>query len=307
MNSEQSLSNVSKNLNKLTNKELLKTKWALEKFLYKAGTNVAIHNAAKQREYQFFEGAMDDAIRAMLLKVAREDYLKDITMDLRKINDKDIWERTIRVFASLGISLNDFFRGGQKGIENFILWAAKFGGQSTLDKWRVDAIFNVQNPKLVEVLKDRSTYLINSVDDTTKKWLADLISKAKEERLTNAEIAELIRDKAPEISKVRAALIAETEVANAIGIVEMQTSLKNGLKKWRWVTSRDDRVDYICLANEAAGYVEIGKSFPSGDAHVPSHPRCRCYMDEEIPVAFDYEGRTYWVGQDGEVYSVPTL
>jgi len=310
MNSVQSLTNVK--LNSLTNEELLRTKWALEKFFYTSGTNIALYNASKTRQYQNFQGGIEDAIRAMMLKITDPYTLGQITEELRKVDDVELLARINRAFNSLGLSLIKFFKGGSAGIDKALRWAGNFGGQATLDKLQINATFDLQNPNLILVLADRRNYLITSVDDTTKKWLANLISEAKAERLTNDEIAALIREKAPEISRVRAELIARTEVANAMSLVEMESALQNGIKLWKWVTAHDDRVDagsayQICLENEAAGNVEIGKSFPSGHDRTPGHPRCRCSMQEVVPTQFHFAGRTYWVGDKGEVLSVPTL
>jgi len=50
----------------------------------------------------------------------------------------------------------------------------------------------------------------------------------------------------------------------------------------RWVTAGDQRVEAVCEANEAAGFLPDGQPYPSGHMGPLAHSHCRC--DEEFHI-----------------------
>lgn len=73
-----------------------------------------------------------------------------------------------------------------------------------------------------------------------------------------------------------AEMTAWTELNRATSAAAQAEYLAEGMTSNEWMNARDQRVCPRCKANEDAGPVPIGEPFPSGDAHPPAHPRCRC-------------------------------
>jgi len=74
----------------------------------------------------------------------------------------------------------------------------------------------------------------------------------------------------------RREMIAQTEMRYAQGEGDMFAAKASGRTFKVWITSGDNRVSDECKANEAAGWIGIGKAFPGGVQTVPQHPGCRC-------------------------------
>ena len=88
-------------------------------------------------------------------------------------------------------------------------------------------------------------------------------------------------------SPARAARIARTETARAIGTGKQNAALATNKDQKQWVTQGDDLVDFDgegpCVSNEAQGWIGIGQAFIGGD--LPAHPNCRCtviYRTKEL-------------------------
>ena len=76
-------------------------------------------------------------------------------------------------------------------------------------------------------------------------------------------------------SKERASRIARTETATALGQGSKQSAVMQGRDEKGWVTQGDELVSQeICAPNEAAGWIGLGDSFPSGHDTIPGHPNC---------------------------------
>ena len=80
------------------------------------------------------------------------------------------------------------------------------------------------------------------------------------------------------LSLDRAARIAQSEVTRAMAAGAAEVYRLAGVQWVEWVTAEDARVCALCDANEAAGPVFLGQSFPSGAMAPPQHPRCRCAL-----------------------------
>lgn len=81
----------------------------------------------------------------------------------------------------------------------------------------------------------------------------------------------------------RAALIANTEVANANSagaLVGYKTARESGVDvKKAWLPDDDPCPE--CQANADAGAIDLDDEFPSGDTEPTAHPRCLCSL---IPI-----------------------
>ena len=72
--------------------------------------------------------------------------------------------------------------------------------------------------------------------------------------------------------------VAWTETARAQGAAASEVYRQRGVARNEWMTAHDQRVCVRCAANEAAGPVDVGTAFPSGETYPPGHPRCRCAL-----------------------------
>ena len=98
--------------------------------------------------------------------------------------------------------------------------------------------------------------------------------------LANGEGVKTVQKKLREdflFSRSRAATIARTEAATALG-QGMQTVARNqGRNEKRWQTQGDSHVDeFICVPNGAVGWIGMEEEFPSEHNQTPGHPNCKC-------------------------------
>jgi len=77
--------------------------------------------------------------------------------------------------------------------------------------------------------------------------------------------------------------VAWTETARAQGAAASEIYRQRGVARNEWMTAHDQRVCPLCAANDAAGPVDVGDPFPSGDVWPPGHPRCRCALIPTLP------------------------
>jgi hypothetical protein len=63
--------------------------------------------------------------------------------------------------------------------------------------------------------------------------------------------------------------------------VAMADAIDTGYTRKRNIDRGDDKVCDICLDNSAAGWIDIGGYFPSGDLLPQYHPNCRCSVEFE--------------------------
>lgn len=121
----------------------------------------------------------------------------------------------------------------------------------------------------------RAQYVIS---DTTRDELRRIITNAFEKDTPLEDIIEAIED-AGSFSSVRAQMIARTEVSRAQAGGTYDVWKKTGVVKTViWQHSNLPNVCADCLDNAAAGEIDFGKSFPSGDIYPPAHPNCRCVV-----------------------------
>lgn len=275
--------------------KLKSIKWALEKFFYSAGTNIAFYNASKNKKYRVFRQRCEKAILKQTEPFYEPKNVKAIQeripAPLKKIDDTII----DTIVSALFYSFSSVFKGGAEAMDNFLIWAGTLGGQASFDKVGIDLTFKLYNPEVISRLRDRRNFLINSVDNTTKEWIARTIASGTEQGLSHNEIARNIRENSVEMSRNRAKKIVETEVANAMGTVELESIKRNGSEYKKWVTSRDEKVCPICDGNEKQGRIPINESFiMSKSLSTPGHPFCRCYLEGSIPPDIPIE--SIWTG-----------
>jgi len=186
----------------------------------------------------------------------------------------------------------------------FFNWAGTQGGQSGLDKLGSDETFDLRNEAVIGVLEQRGLELARIADQSTKEEIIRIMTKGRQDLLTNFEISELVSAKFVDISQRRAEIIALNELANAINLVEFETFKRNGVISVRWVTVLDERVCPICepLHNTIVG---TGNNFVGSEndsivftgERPPAHINCRCFLEEVIDEFEVREERIVWTGQ----------
>lgn len=116
------------------------------------------------------------------------------------------------------------------------------------------------------------------ISETTREELRRIVTEAFEANTKMEDLVKEIQD-AGAFSGVRAQLIAKTEVSRAQAGGTYSVWEKTGVVQTvRWQNSNLENVCDDCLDNAAAGEVEFGKPFPSGDLFPPAHPACRCVV-----------------------------
>ena len=265
-------------------------KRSLEKYFYSSGTNIALHNALNNKKAQDFQRRIDQAINKQINYIATVDKIQEIIDHLYKLKDQNI-------LVGVGLTwlyLSDVISGSEAGILGFLYWAGQQGGQAALDKMVPDHRFALNNLELQLKLSQRSQFFTEAVDDTTKKWVAQMIENGLKKNLNAEQIAQLIKDEAREMIDYRSGIITETELMTAMNMVEVEVFKRNGIEKHRWVTAEDEKVcEEICVPNEVAGPITVGQPFPSGDISPLAHLGCRCYLLPVLPLAI--EGQI-WTG-----------
>ena len=222
---------------------------------------------------------MATAIKKQILHIATIDKISDIVNSVNKL-DRQI----LAIVALAWLSITDLL-DQETDLNKFYMWAGQEGGQAGLDKMVPDHIFELQNLKLKTELEQRASFISSTIDRNTQKIITRTIEEGLKSGMNAQQLVQYIRHEAEQIAKDRAEVISETELAYAMGLVESEVFNRNGIKMHRWVTAEDERVCIEqCVANENAGYIEIGDEFPSGVTTVPAHPSCRCFVIPKLPL-----------------------
>lgn len=138
--------------------------------------------------------------------------------------------------------------------------------------------------------KERAATLVSlqgpdNIVQPTRDMIRDVIAKGLDDNIGAQKIADMVQASTA-FSEERAALIANTEIANANGqgkLAGWQAAAETGLVLQKsWLTAGACCDD--CAENEAAGPIDIDDDFPSGDDAEPAHPSCRCAcVASEVP------------------------
>lgn len=246
----------------------------MEKFVYVKGTNVALYNVEHSSEYQKIKKGLENVLFEQINNIAsREPAINTLLMFTKAASEELI--RQVGSFFAVQLLREKI------DFPSFLIWAGTQGGQAALDKLEIDGVFDLKNPAFIRFFDNHTNLLIDSVNDTTKKWIANRIQEGKDKGLTTLQIADILQSEGRGFSAVRAEMIVLTETQNAMVTVELETAKRSGVKDKIWRTSIDDRVCPICLPLEGV-QVGVNEVFDSevGPLEGPSaHPRCRCYLE----------------------------
>lgn len=89
-------------------------------------------------------------------------------------------------------SIDNFIK--EEKITEYITDVYNDSGNIALENFNISAVFDVQNPKVLEKLADRTTYIIDSVEETTKDYIVNTISSGVENNKSWQQIAYEIGD-----------------------------------------------------------------------------------------------------------------
>jgi len=247
--------------------------------------NPVLDGLLRTKKYRELRQEIYEAMIVQVSQFLRTDVLKNIKDRIGKQEEEIMTEKDeeeiMNEVEKEWKPLSNFLKVGS--VIGFYHLVAKRGGQAFLDKMKIRRTFELIDKEFISQLARRSDYLIKTVDDTTKKWIVKAIWKGKKERLTNPEIANVIRAKLSDTFKSRVESIVFTETANALNLAEFTTAQKNGATHKRWLTA-GARVCPICMGNEGEGKIGINETFSSGNVRPPAHPLCKCTLDYDIPV-----------------------
>jgi len=257
----------------------LKTRLRIEKAVYDNGINAALYHVENSKWYKAFRTEVKEAILSQIKEVITKKNVENFMLFV-KVKNANI--NLITQITTIMTRIADLL-----GMTDYLIRAGREGGQAFFDKNGIEGSFVLKNEKVIEYFKDHSNLLIESVDTTTKEWLASKLQEGKDLLMTPQEIVDFIMQESDVFTEVRAEMIVLTETANAMMVTELATAEEYGIKEIIWRTSIDDRVCPICLPLEGSK-TTIGKSFPDGYFHPPAHPNCRCFIEEVIPKDWKY-------------------
>lgn len=158
------------------------------------------------------------------------------------------------------------------------------GAKYRIQKSRLAQIgisFDLDHPLAVEYLKSSRPLVLAKMKQTTKDHIKPILQQAVSEGWSPQETARQISENFA-FSKTRSQMIASNEVGHAYewgNFSVMNDVVEQGYKVQKaWSTVNDDRVEQVCLDNEAEGYISFDEKFSSGDDSAPTndHPNCRC-------------------------------
>ena len=111
------------------------------------------------------------------------------------------------------------------------------------------------------------------------------------EKKARQDLKDAVKDRYGKWKFWRAQRIASVEHDNAYEAAKMNYVKLARSKKPEvtiakyWKTRNDDRVDQVCINNQAAGWILFDQLFPSGHSRPLAHPKCRCYaVYKERPI-----------------------
>lgn len=264
------------------------TPFQIYKIARQQGINVGLERVERSPKYKEFKKNIREGIENQIMVLVNNSNLVDTLTMLAKADNPLLSQ--VGLFMAYAAVENDW----KNIIPAYLVWAGEQGGQNFLDKVEIDAVFGLQNKKFISYFNDRSKLVIKSVDNTTKKWIAEIIQESKQSGLSTSQIIDKMVTEIPGFTKIRAERIALTETANAMSLVEIESAKKMGFTEMIWRTSRDERVCPICgpLEGRRKKFDEV---FDGIYNRPPAHVSCRCDLEEVIPDTWQ-KPTSIWLG-----------
>lgn len=162
------------------------------------------------------------------------------------------------------------------------------GMDDAISDFDIDVSFNLEHPRAEQFLKKRGAELVTGINETTRDSINRILVRGRQEKKTYAQVANEIKGRFREFAvgkpqlhiRSRAELVSVTENAHAYGEANSEAAeqlVEMGIEIMKyWSNVGDARVSDGCRANSAAGWIDKGELFPSGDNREPRFPGCRC-------------------------------
>jgi len=195
------------------------------------------------------------------------------------------------------------------------LVSGNYAGNQVMKDLKVAPQFNLRNPDMLSGFAERGEKITGSITKTTLKNFRNKLAKTYAKvGMSPYAVEKEIKGMFKETYKNRARTIARTETRIAQSTVKHETYARNGIKKKRWSSSKDDIVRPT--HSVADGQVRLVKNtFMVGGVamahdHDPSAPakevvNCRC-STQYFSDLRSYKPVKVWEGgADGVVRRVP--
>jgi len=251
------------------------TRLRIEKYVYEQGINVALDNAEKSKPYKQIKKNIEKALNKQIHSIADDERILDTLIMMAKAAGDPL-------LSQVKVLLSKYPISDEIDLKTYLVYVGELGGQAAFDKIGINQIFGLKNQQVIDYFGDYSNLLLDSVDNTTKKWIANKIQEGKDNGLSPFQIQESLISDGEGMSAIRAERIVLTETAKAMTTIENEAAARAGMQIKIWRTSRDDRVDPICLDLEGKEATVKG-AFPGGYEGPPAHVSCRCYEEWVIP------------------------
>jgi len=174
-------------------------------------------------------------------------------------------------------------------------WEAKVGpfiertyqklGSSTLEDLGVAIAFDVNNPKAVEFLSERTFRFSFQTNDTTQRRLAKKLAGGLDAGATQKELSDIVQEEFRFAKRFRSERIARTEIGTAANKGIQDGMEQGGAKFKKWLQSHDANVRDSHRTDQVVGIdepFEVGGFFLDypGDPSAPVGEivNCRCTM-----------------------------
>jgi len=128
--------------------------------------------------------------------------------------------------------------------------------------------------RAMEVLVDNNFSLVTNANADMKKEMLRVISKGVLEGSSMQKMARNLQ-KSIGMNRNRATMIARTETINAYNTGAINQYKKVGVKKWKWITTYDERTCQQCAPRD-------GRTYPMNADRPPIHPSCRCTVSPVV-------------------------
>jgi hypothetical protein len=152
--------------------------------------------------------------------------------------------------------------------------------QRRLHELGIGGRFKLTNSTILDELQERAALRVSGIDEVTRQRLARLVALGIRDAQTVEELAATIRGLFRDMSETRALAIAQTETTDMWAAATTETGRRNGISEHTWRV--EPGVCEECAPNDGAT-AAIGQSFPSGHSAPSVHPRCKCWLEIEIP------------------------
>lgn len=252
----------------MNNQNLIQVQRSIEQFFYKVRVNIALHNVMQTSDYRAFRKQMRIAIENQILYFAKTEKVNQVVGAQKSDHT---FENLILLYPVLQKFID------QEDFEKYLTMAGQKGVDAAINLLGNNQQYSLDG-QMKEAFLNRVDSSFSQIDNTTMNWIDKTLRDAMDRGLSSYDTAKLLRDNAREQALMRSETIAEQEAAWALGETQLDVYKEAGVEKKKLVTSRDELVCALCLADEEAGEINANDAFPSGAVATPIHIRCRCFV-----------------------------